>query len=851
MTVSTINSVAEFVTNGVVRNFPFYFKFLDNKDLVVAYISPEGVSSDLVMGTHYTVSGASNDRGGSITTIAALAGPGQLIVSRDMEAYQQTSLRNQGKFLAETHEDVFDRLTMLVQQGFSIFKRALTRPFGRDYFYAENRRIASVKDPVAPQDAATKKSVERLIADLVASGQGPINTAANILYVGPNGEIVKVQDLSGANGSQLLGHNSETAADALNRVGEKNASANGGVIQNTRDYSLNGANMLPGLSGFSKVDFDALGNHASGTVGTMTATASPAGADFSLYLATIVIQTNVAGRLNIKLDGASIISDQPLGYPFSTAPIKTVGVENNRDIDVNTYSFMYATSGSTFTTVSIESDVSWSGRVYSLSLVPVTETMFAQAGAGTDNGPKNPVGLKTGAFGRNDMAIGDRYTQACFKFDGLPKTPAHNLAIGAKALATNQHGDQNVACGPYALQYNETSNNVALGYSAAKINTKGRELTAIGYKSLTNNTTGSANTATGFWSLGQNTTGTDNSAFGWYSLRNLLLGSFNTAQGANSGMMALSGSGNTYLGAYAGYGNGVGYATYANTTAVGRESMAAGDNAVAIGFQARSGSLTISSSFSVAIGSSSSATGATPCVAIGASSIASNDRAVAVGHSSTASGPQSVAIGGLAGAKAQYVTSIGAQAGAGSTGTNNSFLGALAGSAPSTFSGCTLLGASTTVTGDNQVQLGAFGTVPYAFAALQIRSDERDKTDVKPLEKSYEFIRAHKGMAIQYRYDLRAQYESGKPDGSKAGTSVHAGFAAQRVSALAKKVGITFTGVSHHADTGGLDVWSMGYEQYVPHLVEALAITIDKVEAQALMIERLAERIKVLEEGGL
>lgn len=43
----------------------------------------------------------------------------------------------------------------------------------------------------------------------------------------------------------------------------------------------------------------------------------------------------------------------------------------------------------------------------------------------------------------------------------------------------------------------------------------------------------------------------------------------------------------------------------------------------------------------------------------------------------------------------------------------------------------------------------------------------------------------------------------------------------------------------------------MGYEQYVPHLVEALAITIDKVEAQALMIERLAERIKVLEEGGL
>lgn len=831
--------------NGVTKIFTIPFLLLAATDLDV-YIDGIEISSGFAI----------TNVGNSTSTITFMVAPvdqADIYLQLNVPFERLNDYQENGDFLSSTVNRDFDRIWQALKQLFRWSTRSLRLGNfdvdGAGWYRAKGNGIRDLHDPVAPQDAATKKSVERLIAELVASGQGPINTAANILYIGPNGEIVKVQDLSGANGSQLLGHNSETVADSLNRVGEKNAFANGGVIQNTRDYSLNGTNMLPGLSGFSKVNFDDLGNHASGTVGTMTATATPAGADFSLYLATIVLQTNVAGRLNIKLDGASIISDQPLGYPFSTAPIKTTGVENNRDIDVNTYSFMYATSGSAFTAVSVESDVSWGGRVYSLSLVPVAETMFVQAGAGTGNGPKNPVGFKAGAFGRNDMAIGDRYTQACFKFDGLPKTPAHNLAVGAKALATNQHGDQNAAFGPYALQYNETSNNVAFGYSAAKINTKGRELTALGYKSLTNNTTGSANTAAGFWSLGQNTTGTDNCAFGWYSLRNLTLGNFNTAQGSNAGMMALTGSGNTYLGAYAGYGNGVGYATYANTTAVGRESMAAGDNSIAIGFQARSGSLSISSSFSVAIGSSSSATGANPCVAVGASSVASGNSAVAVGDSSTASGPQSVAMGALSSAKAQYVTSVGAQAGAGSTGINNTFLGALAGSAPSAFSGCTLLGTSATVTGDNQVQLGAFGTVPYAFAALQIRSDERDKTDVKPLVKSYEFIRAHKGMAIQYRYDLRAQYENGTPDGSKAGTSVHAGFPAQKISALAKSVGITFTGVSHHADTGGLDVWSMGYEQYVPHLVEAQAITIDKVEAQALEIERLVERIKALEKG--
>lgn len=164
MTVNTISSIAEFDTNGVTTNFPFYFKFLANEDLVVTYVDPLGVSSTLTLGTHYTVNGAGNGQGGSIVTTSALAGPGQLVVSREMEAFQQTSLRNQGKFLAEVHEDVFDKLTMLIQQGLATFTRALKRPLGRDYFFAENRRITSVKDPISAQDAATKSSVERAVS---------------------------------------------------------------------------------------------------------------------------------------------------------------------------------------------------------------------------------------------------------------------------------------------------------------------------------------------------------------------------------------------------------------------------------------------------------------------------------------------------------------------------------------------------------------------------------------------------------------------------------------------------------------------------------------------------------------
>lgn len=219
MTVNTINSVAEFVTNGVTTDFPFYFKFFANEDLSVTYINPLGVSTVLTLGTNYTVNGAGDEDGGSITTTTTLAGPGQLVVSREMDAYQLTSLRNQGKFLAETHEDVFDKLTMLIQQGFSIFKRALTRPFGRDYFYAENRRITNVADPTEAQDAVTKYYNERYIAGLLEDFTGPLNNAANVMYIYPDGVARAVQTLATKNdallGSAGIAHNNTTVRGEL------------------------------------------------------------------------------------------------------------------------------------------------------------------------------------------------------------------------------------------------------------------------------------------------------------------------------------------------------------------------------------------------------------------------------------------------------------------------------------------------------------------------------------------------------------------------------------------------------------------------------------------------------------
>lgn len=125
MTVNTLTSSAEFETDGANRFFPFTFKFLDSKDLVVAYIDAEGIATPLTLNVDYTVSGEGSEAGGQVITTLAPANLGRLVITREMKASQLTSLRNQGRFFAEVHETVFDRLTMLLQQALAQGARAL------------------------------------------------------------------------------------------------------------------------------------------------------------------------------------------------------------------------------------------------------------------------------------------------------------------------------------------------------------------------------------------------------------------------------------------------------------------------------------------------------------------------------------------------------------------------------------------------------------------------------------------------------------------------------------------------------------------------------------------------------
>lgn len=129
MTLSNTNTRMDFVGNGAVSNYSFTFKIFANSHLKVTQRDTDDVETLLVLDTDYTVTGAGDTAGGSITLTAGnLPSDYVLTIRRVVPVTQETDFRNQGDFFPDIHEDQFDLTTMIEQQLGEETGRTITLP---------------------------------------------------------------------------------------------------------------------------------------------------------------------------------------------------------------------------------------------------------------------------------------------------------------------------------------------------------------------------------------------------------------------------------------------------------------------------------------------------------------------------------------------------------------------------------------------------------------------------------------------------------------------------------------------------------------------------------------------------
>lgn len=153
------------------------------------------------------------------------------------------------------------------------------------------------------------------------------------------------------------------------------------------------------------------------------------------------------------------------------------------------------------------------------------------------------------------------------------------------------------------------------------------------------------------------------------------------------------------------------------------------------------------------------------------------------------------------------------------------------------------IGCNARINGDNEIQIGSAGQTLYAPTNINIRSDGRDKTDVKPLENGLEFVMKLKPVTGYYDRrdsyvddlfkDLPEEERSAKvrewwanptKDGSRKEDRLHHWFIAQDIVALEAEYGrLPMVNVTS-------DTYTLEYETFIPVLTRAIQELAEKVE---------------------
>lgn len=905
MTVSSSTNKVLFLGNGVTTQFSLPFRFFADEHINAYFIeSATNNITKLTLGIDYTLIGSGEPEvDGSavsflITTAPVASGRG-LFVERVMPLVQETDIVNQGEFFASTHENVFDWLTMLIQQADGKASDSMRLADNRVTWDARGLRISNVGSPVEQQDAVTQGSMQAYVGGILNDFTGDINVASNVAYFGTDGvTLFSMQDLSNktdqAKGAALVGRSvvvvqgiqdllSPALAGRTDIVvhvqrywrGSPTSNVGGGWFQwlnNPKSSHDGGVRISPTVPWNGTQ-----GTHANFLNGV--GETDPAGSGYWVRVAS----TRTQGRSPIDY-GANTVSIVPDSkYIFDKFETQFPGAEANLDsLQFRVSSFP---SGAKY----------YNGSFRRISDAKVIEPGWSGAvRVGNRNalvGRNTAINLttnnheQTSGQGYNLTALGDgalysagnsvKHQTAIGPNAGYSQQYGrYNIYIGLEAgyACTGDSGDEdigsrNVAVGDNAMRFNQGYQNNAMGRNSLQVNVNGNYNTALGSASCTGTgpvgldgvtiknpfpTNGSYKTAVGAitmtWAYADYIVGVGSQA-----LENLKGGIQNVAVGGRALRLLESGyapNGNLIRTSGAGAKTWTRSGTTLTVNSTGHANVA-GD-VVALTFTSGVPSnvigvtqyLTVATaatnSFTVTLTSAEAAAmstsgNATEVEAYYGAVQTTQDNNTALGHAAGQAlllGTENVFVGQAA--------AFNLTGGAQNTAIGRSALRSMQSGANATnLNNCTGIGYDTRVSGDNQVQLGNSLTTTYVYGTVQNRSDRRDKADIRDTSLGIDFVLGLR--PVEGRWNMREDYRKGDKPGSKKRKRLHQWFIAQEVAELCERLGVEFGGLQHHAVNGGDDVYSLGYDEFIPPVVcaiQAIHAKIEDIETRLAAIEQ-------------
>lgn len=172
MTVQTDSARKSTDGDGSTVAFAFPYRFLVDADLKVYVRDANGNETLKTITTDYTVTGAGDGAGGTVTFLAAPIVGETVVIIRDPDLLQEIDYSEGDAFPAETHESGLDKLTMVVQRlkdrQDRSFELGETDTQGSGEYDVGGNRLSNVGTGTADSDAATVAQFNAWVLQIAA-----------------------------------------------------------------------------------------------------------------------------------------------------------------------------------------------------------------------------------------------------------------------------------------------------------------------------------------------------------------------------------------------------------------------------------------------------------------------------------------------------------------------------------------------------------------------------------------------------------------------------------------------------------------------------------------------------------